>query len=59
MKDTIKEFIIIVVTKLKLTRLISIIFRAIKFIIPSELKPKSKLELKLEDNLADETFNHF
>ena len=59
MKDIIKEFIVLVVTKLQLPRLISIIFRAIKFIIPSELKPKSKLELKLEDNLADETFNHF
>ena len=59
MKDTIKNIILLIVAKLQITRIISIIYRAINFIIPSEIKPKSKLEIKLEENLADETFRHF
>tara|TARA_B100001093_G_C26653002_1_gene938327 strand:+ start:68 stop:814 length:747 start_codon:yes stop_codon:yes gene_type:complete len=59
MKEEIKKIITSLVTKLQISRIIYLIFRAVKFIIPSEIKPKSKLELKLEDDLAEETYKHF
>lgn len=34
-------------------------YRTINFIIPVEFNQKSRLELKLEENLVEETFNHF
>ena len=47
----------------KISIFIYYIVRIIDLIIPAQLKKdfksKSKLELKLEDNLAEETFNHF
>lgn len=44
----------------KITKLFVIkISRIIFLLIPTELHPKSKLKLKLEENLAEETFNHF
>jgi len=47
---------------IKFSYLILLFYRVIKNIIPKELHPKrkkTKLELKLEDNLAEETFNTF
>tara|TARA_B100000900_G_scaffold390195_1_gene383703 strand:+ start:4826 stop:5563 length:738 start_codon:yes stop_codon:yes gene_type:complete len=47
---------------IKFSYLILLFFRVVKYIIPKELHPKrkkTKLELKLEDNLAEETFNTF
>ena len=43
----------------RLSRFIYLIYKIIDFTIPKELKSKSKLKLKLENNLTDETFNHF
>ena len=43
----------------KLSTFIYLIYKIIDFTIPKELKSKSKLKLKLEDNLTDETFSHF
>lgn len=46
----------------KLSFIPFLIFRVLKYIYPEELKPdrkKTLLELKLEENLVDETFNNF
>jgi len=44
----------------KLSRLIFYIYLIKHYITPAEFKKKfKKLEIKLDDNLADETFNHF
>jgi hypothetical protein len=46
----------------KISRIIYYIYKAIYYILPRELRKsefRSKLLLKLQDNLADETFNHF
>lgn len=53
MKKFIKLFLI------KISRFIYFIYRTINFIIPVEFNQKSRLELKLEENLVEETFNHF
>tara|TARA_Y200000002_G_C22671727_1_gene660313 strand:- start:1380 stop:2114 length:735 start_codon:yes stop_codon:yes gene_type:complete len=55
MKKTIKNILI------KLSRFIFLINKAINFVTPIELKriPKSKLKLKLEENLVEETFENF
>jgi hypothetical protein len=45
----------------KLSRFIYYIYRIIDLTIPNELrlKPVSKLKLKLETNLVEETFDYF
>ena len=52
-----KIFIKLALTKV--SRFIYFIYRLIKFVVPFEFRKKTKLELKLEENLVEETFNHF
>ena len=56
MKEIIKLFL------KKISRLIYFIYRVLYYLIPKELKlkiNKSKLELKLENELLDETYDYF
>jgi hypothetical protein len=52
-----KIFIKLALTKV--SRFIYFIYKLIKFVVPFEFRKKTKLELKLEENLVEETFNHF